>query len=112
MTRTQLKKVAKRRGMIKWLKSGVYERVELREGVIVASGPVTPPHMLVGECFHCVEVDGKSLVSVGDAFFPRGPVPYSLVNETKRKFVAHEKERREARYQKRCLRVVKEVLNS
>lgn len=111
MNRTQMKAIAKRRGIVRWTISGIYERLELRQKRLVASGPVTPMHFLTGENFDCVEINPKLPVAVGEVLYPRGGVP-TVLRKLSWEFQSWESEVIEKKTRKKNERILRDVMES
>lgn len=110
----QLKAIAKRGGIVKWIASGMYEKLGMLGKRVTAQGPNSPIHFLSGDRtkFHCVEVNPKSTVPAGELLFPRGPVPYGLIVSSHYKYKETVRFKAEARERKKNMKIVAEVMES
>jgi hypothetical protein len=113
----QLKAIAKRNGLVRWTRSGIFERLSIfGKTKVLAKGPASPSHVIRQETdskqnFDCVEIPPKQCFTIGEMLFPVN-VPYQFLQQE------HHKTQRdiacmiERKREKRDLKICKNIMES
>src|SRR6266568_3602502 len=102
MTYKELKKIANRNGMVRWTRSGMYEKLGIEGRKVVAWGIQSQRHFITPHSgqYDVVEVNPKEPVAVGEILFPRA-VPTAFIQ-------AKVQERRWYHYKRQAEKLVRE----